>query len=423
MLSIIRLRVLAIFLVATLTLITVFFLVSPQAPLNLSALIRDKFRPRPSIDTLTTIGPPLSPISDNFPLLAHYRPPPIPFWNQLPPNTTTLPTPLLIGFTRNWPLLQQTLVSYLTAGWPASQIYIIDNTGTQTSNRRGLLTIQNPFYLNYTRLTTVFNVTVVETPTLLTFAQLQNYFLWHASERGWDYFFWSHMDAVALSDESFTVEHEYKGLYARVLDVLEETLVPAFGAKQKWALRFFAYDHLTLVNTAASLDVGGWDPFISYYLSDCDMYGRLGMAGYKTDSPDVGRIYDIATSLEDLLVLYRRTGKADDSNHTDAHELLPAAPDTFPLAERMDDSYFRLREQLDAMDHWKNDNVERRNTWQMIQKGGQGEPFYYEPKGFQRGVEMANENGRNVYYAKWGGDTCAIRGKGLKKEDAWKAVT
>lgn len=43
-------------------------------------------------------------------------------------------TPLLIGFTRNWYLLEQSVVSYITAGWPAAEITVIDNSGVMDSN-------------------------------------------------------------------------------------------------------------------------------------------------------------------------------------------------------------------------------------------------------------------------------------------------
>lgn len=61
-------------------------------------------------------------------------------------------TPLLIGFTRNWPQLLQCVVSYLAAGWPAGEIWVVENTGTMHANRDGRLGLQNPFYLNHTQL-------------------------------------------------------------------------------------------------------------------------------------------------------------------------------------------------------------------------------------------------------------------------------
>lgn len=96
------------------------------------------------------------PITDNFPFAAAAHSsadlPPIPPWNR--PRSPHVPeqTPLFIGFTRNWALLQQTVVSWITAGWPPSDIYVVENTGTMRSNELGLLSLQNPFFLNHTRL-------------------------------------------------------------------------------------------------------------------------------------------------------------------------------------------------------------------------------------------------------------------------------
>ncbi|MCJ1379711.1 hypothetical protein MMC17_002813 [Xylographa soralifera] len=368
------------------------------------------------------------PIKDNFPLTASALPPPIPFWNALPANTNVPQTPLLIAFTRNWPLLQQTVVSYITAGWPASQIFVIDNSGTQDSNKRNLLTLQNPFYLNYHRLTAVYNVTVLETPVLLTFAQVQNYFLHLAIKHDWSYYFWGHQDAVALSDETYTDPETgaYKSLYARVLDTLAETLALSYSAKQKWAIRFFAYDHLALVSREAYLSVGGWDPFISYYISDCDMHERLAMADYRMDDAHVGTIYDLSTSLDDLLLLYRRSDDRENLNDEDLSRrgiFSSSAPDISPLGALGDDGFYALKKTLDDMDRWKNDNKINpagRNTWQARQQGGQGEPFYYDAEGFSQAIDMANQNGKRVYEQKWDGGGCGLSGRGLKATDAWR---
>ena len=76
-------------------------------------------------------------------------------------------------------MLQQCIVSYITSGWPPEDIFVVDNTGTMKSNfpPNPQLTLQNPFYLNVERLTKVFGVNVISTPTLLTFAQLQNFYV------------------------------------------------------------------------------------------------------------------------------------------------------------------------------------------------------------------------------------------------------
>ncbi|KAI4188846.1 MAG: hypothetical protein L6R41_001867, partial [Letrouitia leprolyta] len=178
--------------------------------------------------------------------------PEIPLWNKPPQPHMEEKTPLFIGFTRNWRLLQQVVVSYITAGWPPEDIYVVDNSGVMHSNRNGLLGLQNPFYLNYKRLTDVLGIKVLTTPTLLTFAQLQNFFTFVSLENGWEHYFWAHMDSPAVSDEEYEEEGQpYKSLYLRAVTVMRETMRPDYGPL---AARWFAYDRLTLVRTKAYVD-------------------------------------------------------------------------------------------------------------------------------------------------------------------------
>lgn len=69
-------------------------------------------------------------IEDNFPVAFNARIsadlPSIPYWNK--PKHVTDNTPLFIGFTRNWRILQQAVVSYIAAGWPPEDIFVVDNT-------------------------------------------------------------------------------------------------------------------------------------------------------------------------------------------------------------------------------------------------------------------------------------------------------
>lgn len=274
----------------------------------------EKPKPTPKYKPTPTYLPP--PISDNFPLLATSTPPPIPKWNVPRKDVHKeydLPAapPLFIGFTRTWPLLLQAVVSYITAGWPADQIYVIENTGVQQANARGQLTLQNPFYLNHTVLKELLGVNIVQTPTLLSFAQMQNFFLSLTYANEWPYFFWSHMDVLALSYEDgrdkLTPPYNkpgYKSIYELGLTALQE----ARRSDPRWATRFFAYDHLALVNPAAYEDVGGWDTFIPYYITDCDMHSRLLMRNWTMRDAKAGIITDVASSLADLSALYRVDG-------------------------------------------------------------------------------------------------------------------
>lgn len=349
-----------------------------------------------------------TPIHDNFGIAASARSPAdlpsIPTWNK--PGKIMEPTPLLIGFTRNWLILQQSLVSYITAGWPPEEIYIIDNSGTMDSNAQGLLSLQNPFFLDYHRLTNVYGVNVVTTPTLLTFAQLQNFYLHTAKECGWLYYFWSHMDTIALPDER---QQPFKSLYHRAIDTLHETIDPSFG---KWAIRFFAYDRLALVNTAAYTDVGGWDTMIPFYGTDCDMHERLAMAGYSMKQAFIGLIYDVGTTLPDLSIFYRPTdAQCNPDVATDRKD--------YGLA---DCRYESLVKMCDVLQIVKNSHDGGRNFWQGEQTGGHGEPFYRDPDGFEIALQMHMEHGKAVMAEKWGHRGCDLRGSGLDTEDAWRVL-
>jgi hypothetical protein len=350
------------------------------------------------------------PVVENFPLAAHISSPsdlpPVPSWN-IPP-TTHIPqtTPLFIGFTRNWPILQQTVVSYIAAGWPPSDIYVVENTGTMSFNRKNLLTLQNPFYLDYNRLTKGFGVNVLSTPTLLSFAQLQNFYLSFAEGKGWDHYFWGHMDVVAMSDEAYKDEKtgEYKTLYQRAVEDLGRVSAPGF--EEKWAIRFYSYDRLALVNLHAFMDVGGWDPMIGYYLTDCDHHERLFMKKYTLKEVSIGMVYDIGSTLDDLLVLYRRkpavSGKWGDEDTA------------------VSDQWKNLTSTLDGMQRWKNENEMGRNFWQGQQQGGQGEPFYVDSRGFEEAIQMWIANGKAIYAEKWGHRDCNLREVGLGFNDAWQ---
>lgn len=423
------------------------------------------------------------PIVDNFPRAAAAKSPsdlpPIPSWNKPPTIHVKEHTPVFIGFTRNWRLLQQAVVSYITAGWPPEDIYVVENTGTMDANRNGQLTLQNPFYLDYNRLTNIFGVNVLTTPTLLTFSQLQNFYLSTAINAKYPAYFWSHMDVVAIAHEE-RVPH--KSLYALAVETLRESMDPAYavddeGRTGRWAIRFFAYDRLALVNTAAFAEVGGWDPQIPFYTTDCDMHERLGMAGFRMEIADAGLVFDTGSSMDDLEVLYRKKGKeitiaeaeADaevqaerdklmaeekaakekeeaerkknggravekrdvleqsDSveqrdlfggkltSSTTVSDLLKSGPEEASLN---DESYQRLTKKCDFMQRSKNEGRFGRNTWQARQSGGVGEPYYRDPWGFEQAIQMTINFGRDVYARKWGHPGCGHYG--LHLEDAWR---
>lgn len=401
------------------------------------------------------------PIIDNFPLAlsAHSASelPPIPRWNQPPTPHVPEKTPLLIGFTRNWRLLQQVVVSYITAGWPPSDIYVVENTGVMHSNQNGQLSLQNPFFLNHTRLK-MLGVNILLTPTLFTFAQLQNYFLWTAIENKWPIYFWSHMDLAVLSFEDRRMKAHsedltpsptnFQSLYHHCVSALRNvsTPDPETGLATRWALAFFSYDRLALVNTDAYQKVGGWDPLIPFYGADCDMHERLAMERYAMTEWRAGAIWDVASSLDDLEVFYRKKGgpvpacvdpnvaeaelaRANITRDPPAHDRRMPSRD-LGLGDRVGEewedepmareSWRKLVEVLDRMSWSKGANKNGRNTWQARQVGGQGDPYYRDSEGFERGIQMTIEHGRRVFAEKWGHRDCDLRAQGLAALDAWR---
>ncbi|KAI9798133.1 MAG: hypothetical protein M1835_004222 [Candelina submexicana] len=377
------------------------------------------------------------PIVDNFPRAAMAISPsdlpPVPSWNRPPTPHVTEKTPLFISFTRNWLLLQQVVVSYIAAGWPPEDIYVVENTGTFNANKEKKLTLQNPSYIDYHRLTTIFGVNVLTPPTLLSFAQLQNYYLSTSVEKGWDYFFWGHMDVVALATED--ISPPYRSLYIRAVEHLRENLAPGYardhqGREGRWAIRFFAYDWLALVNVHTFLEVGGWDTMIPYYGTDCDMHERLGMANLKSENGNVGLIYDTGASLPDLEILYRRKPRvlqAELSVESDMMHEKRELPDLIDLNDTVEDEFNspaweELHQAMEKLQYAKQHTETGfgRNDWQLRQAGGEGEPFYRHPEGFNIAIEMIIETGRRIFDEKWGHRGCDLRGVGLSAGDAWR---
>ncbi|KAK1758151.1 hypothetical protein QBC47DRAFT_373813 [Echria macrotheca] len=432
------------------------------------------------------------PVADPFPLLATSAatatPPPIPAHNVPRPDLhmeygLAKPPPLFIGFTRQWPMLLQAVVSYITAGWPASGIYVVENTGVHNANRDGKLSLQNPFFLNHTTLRRL-GVNVIQTPVLLSFAQLQNYFLHQAYEMGQPYYFYSHQDVVVFSFEDgpdndhrpgdrpweFYDKNDeldamfpaaagqpgYRTIYENCLRELNTTV----EREERWGVRWFQYDHLSLVNRDAYEAIGGYDAMIPYYMSDCDVNGKLGMDGWTMKHRRVGIINDVSSVMSDLGALYRIPGiearivdpnplppereeaivnnkikaegerkkkEEEDRKKKEEEEKNSAGGATakrrrdVPSAEDME--YFRrvndLGRQMGLHKYRDGDNV--RNTWQAAQRGGRGEPFYYDGAGFGRAFDVLTEAGREIYRQKWGHRDCDLaEGTALRLDDQWR---
>lgn len=376
-----------------------------------------------------------APVADPFPWLTyHNKQPPISHTNLPPDPHVPEHTPLLIGFTRNWPMLLQCVASYIAAGWPADDIYVVENTGTFRANKDGKLGLQNPFYLNHTQLKTL-GVHVLVAPTLLTFAQLQNYFLNTALHRGWETFFWSHQDVVVFSDEEVKKkdrdhdydEDPYATIYERAIGLMRYLNEPEMP---EWATHFFAYDHLTLVNRDAYLEVGAWDTHIPFYATDCDMYLRLHWAGYWQPQSEVGLVFDVNSHLEDVGALFRLPGahasfendplfSDPDRPHQEAEQ--KQEYEMRQWVEKGGESYQHLiavaGRMMDAK--WVDEGIWR-NTWQAKQSGGQNEPYYRDSAGFEEGVKKLIDTGRRVFADKWGHRGCNLIDMGIEAEDAWK---
>ncbi|KAF6828488.1 glycosyl transferase family 8 protein [Colletotrichum plurivorum] len=436
-----------------------------------------KYKPAPSYT------PP--PVIDPFPLLANTADdlPPIPSHNVPRKDLhreygLDAAPPLFIGFTRQWPILLQCVVSYVTAGWPAEHIYVLENTGVQVANAQGKLSLQNPFYLNHTTLERL-GVNVVRTPALLSFSQMQNMFLHTAHEKGLPYYFYSHQDVVVFSMEDGADDTHRPG--DRKWEFYddkerEETMKPPAAGQpgyrtiyenclrdldtvtkrgEKWAFRWYQYDHLTLVNRAAMDSIGGWDSLIPYYATDCDMNARLMMDGWTTKHRRVGIINDISVHMEDLAALYRVPGvepswrdpnppppeqrAKEEKEAKEAEEKKQAeerkkqgdtppppaeTPDAPPKEPGPMDRYHAVVKTALEMTNYKyRGGNHNRNSWQKSQRGGEGEPYYYNPEGFAEAFDVLVGAGRQIFEKKWGRGKCDIgEGFGLKVADQWHVL-
>lgn len=207
------------------------------------------------------------------------------------------------------------------------------------------------------------------------------------------------------------------------------------------------------------------------------------MAKFKIEDHPSGMVFDVASSLDDLLVLYRKKNTPEASfidpnvveknlaeeaalaeeiernrtlaeskkNGISSRAELPSS-----LIDRSDDDktssaeawfeyasgvftsssdgsgtkweedsihseqFKQMIQVLDRMQGSKGESTRGRNTWQARQMGGEGEPFYRDSAGFEEGIQMTIEHGRNVFRQKWGHRDCDIVDMGLKQSDAWR---
>jgi hypothetical protein len=325
-------------------------------------------------------------------------------------------------------MLRQAVLSYIAAGWPRNDIVIVDNTGVMDSNHKRVLAQDNPFFLDYDLFRRRYGVSILQTPTLLNFAQLQNFFLRTAITRHWPFYFWSHMDIAVLSSEDID---PYKSFYHRVIDVLDSvgleqysTLPPTLAQEQgredetgakhalaemarrhpkdlKWAIKFFEFDNLALINVDAWKQIGPWDVFIPYYNTDCDAYARILLNGYTKDEVQAGYIFDVADIVENPEIQFFPAENEEDRKRWG---LGPERPER--AGGEVNSTRFQwLKSELQEMMDMKNTNELGRNTWQGASVGRrpstQPEPWSHDPKAFQAAWWAAADYGRAMYIKKW----------------------
>ncbi|KAI1266365.1 hypothetical protein F5Y18DRAFT_383347 [Xylariaceae sp. FL1019] len=380
------------------------------------------------------------PVDDHFPWLTYNghktKGAPIPPNNRPPLPHVDEATPLLVGFTHNWPMLLQCVSSYIAAGWPPSDIYVVENTGVFSANQRGDLSLQNQFFLNHTALHQL-GVNVLMTPTLFSFAQLQNFFLHTALQRDWRNYFWTHQDVIAFSDEDVRKkdrdhdwDHDpFATMYERSIGLLRYLNGPEMPP---WATHFFSYDHFTLVNRDAYLDVGAWDTHIPFYAADCDMYLRLHWAGYWQPQSESGLIFDVNRPLQNIGSLFRIPGAharfegdpvfaGHDQKRPHREAELKREEDMYSWVEKEGETYTHLIEVAGRMQELKWADTETAGSvWKDHQFGGEGEPFYRSPEGFKSGIEITADAGRRVFAEKWGHRGCDLLELGIEGKDVWK---
>jgi hypothetical protein len=61
-----------------------------------------------------------------------------------------------------------------------------------------------------------------------------------------------------------------------------------------------------------------------------------------------------------------------------------------------------------------------RNKWQANNKDEKGEPWTYDPEGFQKMWWETAGFGRQLYKKKWGSEECRLDDHGVKLKDAFR---
>ena len=99
-------------------------------------------------------------------------------------------------------------------------------------------------------------------------------------------------------------------------------------------------------------------------------------------------------------------------------EILSYLSSTTP-ATRGDASFTSLLSTLESLAKEKREDPYR-NSWQLKQRGGQGEPYYYDADGWEQALQMTIEAGVKINEEKWGHKGCDLIKGGLKQGDQWR---
>ncbi|KEF50826.1 uncharacterized protein A1O9_13125 [Exophiala aquamarina CBS 119918] len=274
-------------------------------------------------------------------------------------------TPLFIPFASNACLLVQTVVSFISEGWPPSQIIVVENTGRSDENARGTIPPEDHAFMNYTLLCQTLGVHVYRSPVRNTFAQVQNLVFELAKTNGWPSYYQSHQDVVVRSRD------DVRSFYDHVLEEDEDRRRNADS--ERWALVLYRYDWLSHVRVAATAEVGPWDVLIPWYPSDCDYYARVRAKGFQILDFDAGVIHDVASCLSDLSLLFR-------PKNSSGGQVVDTA--------------------LRIMADTKRNDKAGRNTWQGRQADGT------LSSDFGPRYDALVKASRKSYYMKWGTNRC-----------------
>ena len=90
-----------------------------------------------------------------------------------------------------------------------------------------------------------------------------------------------------MKNEDMNQYKDFKSLYMNCVQALREATVKDEGSdeERRWAMRWFNYDKLALVNVAGFVEIGAWDTQIPYYMTDCDLRTLCSLSSYPTFQP------------------------------------------------------------------------------------------------------------------------------------------